>query len=423
MNYPRSLEYFYAKSFIGIFSSSSRCGKISVTRHLNYQWLIINMKVGGNVRHLSKGAYNFGKLDQHGKIIAEYIWIGGSGLDIRSKARVLSIPPVTALDQIPEWNFDGSSTNQAKGHDSEIWIWPVAYYPDPFRGENNILVLCDTYRADNTPANSNFRISAKSLFDETKAEEPWFGMEQEYTLVRTNTYPNWPLGFPEGGYPEPQGPYYCSNGATYAFGRQVMEAHMRCCLHCGLEISGTNAEVMPGQWEFQIGPVTGITAGDQMWIARYLLLRVAEHFGVGVTFECKPMKEWNGAGMHTNYSTNSTRAQGGLDVIETYAQRLKTKNKEFCAVSGRGNEQRMIGKFETATLEEFTWGVADRGASCRIPRVTERDGRGYMEDRRPASNCDPYVITSLIADITINEGANMGPLHARYLEFLSTCGN
>ena len=190
------------------------------------------MQVDSYIRSLNKGDLEFNGLNQYGKIIAEYIWIGGSGLDIRSKARVLNTTQITNISQLPLWNYDGSSTNQASGEDSEIWLHPRAYYKDPFRGGNNILVLCDTTKPDGTPAKAAFRSYAKQIFDRCEGEAPWFGMEQEYTLMNTNTYPRWPLGFPVGGYPESQGPYYCSNGASWVYGRQIMEAHLKCCLYC-----------------------------------------------------------------------------------------------------------------------------------------------------------------------------------------------
>lgn len=378
------------------------------------------MKMNDTIRQVSKGAHDFLALEQKNKLVAEYIWIGGTGLDIRAKARVLSLSQISTLSQIPEWNFDGSSTKQASGEDSEIWLRPRAFYPDPFRLGKNILVLCETLKPDGTPANSSFREDAKLIFEQCKGESPWFGLEQEYTLLNTSSYPSWPLGFPKGGFPQEQGPYYCSVGAQWAVGRQVMEAHLRCCLHCELEISGTNAEVMPGQWEYQIGPVEGIKAGDELWLSRYLLMRVSEHYGVGVTFDCKPVEKWNGAGMHTNFSTNSTRGDNGLEVIHSYISKLAAKHKDIIDVSGAGNCKRLSGKYETSDLRTFSSGVADRGASVRIPRLTERDGKGYFEDRRPASNCDPYVVTSILADIAINRGENIQKLHDRYLEFVST---
>jgi len=381
------------------------------------------MKISDNIRNLSKGEYEFSKLQQRGKLIAEYIWIGGTGMDIRSKARTLDLSEVLELSQIPDWNYDGSSTLQADGENSEVWLVPRAFYLDPFRQGNNILVLCDTWKPDGTPANTNFRHLANEILRDCAYEKPWFSFEQEYVLFRTDSFPSWPLGFPEGGYPRAQGPYYCGVGGDVCYGRQIMEAHYKCCLYSGLHISGTNAEVMPGQWEYQIGPCLGIEAGDEMWISRYLLLRVSEHFGVAVNWDSKPMEGWNGSGCHTNYSTRSTRNSNGLDTIYNYIRKLEEKHKYFIEVTGYGNHKRLTGNYETSSMEKFSYGIADRSASIRIPRVTEKAGKGYLEDRRPASNCDPYVISGVLADLTILEGLKSSALHDDYISFLKDLNN
>jgi len=206
-----------------------------------------------------------------------------------------------------------------------------------------------------------------------------------------------PFGWPKGGFPKAQGPYYCSVGAENAFGRPIVEAHYRCCLYAGIAISGINAEVMPGQWEYQVGPAEGIESGDQMFMSRYFLLRVAEIFGVVISFDPKPIPgDWNGAGMHTNFSTEAMRQDGGFDVIIEAIKKLETKHMEHIAVYGEGNERRLTGRHETAPITKFSYGVANRGASIRIPRQAEKDKKGYFEDRRPASNACPYAVTSKV---------------------------
>jgi len=341
-------------------------------------------------------------LNQRGKIQCEYIWIGGSGNDIRSKTRTLK-KRVEGIKDIPCWNYDGSSTGQADGSYSEIWLNPVKFVPDPFRGGDNILCLCETLNAKTMkPIDTNKRHGAAAIFEqkEVASEETWWGIEQEYTMFdHSGTVP---LGWPSNGFPAPQGPYYCSIGAKVAFGRQVSEAHYRACLYAGIDISGTNAEVMPGQWEYQIGPTVGIDSGDQCWLARYILNRVAEDFGVVISYEPKPIKgDWNGAGMHTNYSTRSMRAEGGYKAIIAGIEKLAKAHKEHMAAYGKNNEERMTGHHETASYDVFKYGVADRGASVRIPRQCELDQKGYLEDRRPAANGDPYLVTSLIAKTTL----------------------
>lgn len=224
-------------------------------------------------------------LDQKGFVQAEYIWIDGLN-DLRSKTKTLDFVPKD-VSELSEWNFDGSSTEQAPGNDSDVLLQPVAIFSDPFRKGDNILVLCETYNPDGTPNKTNYRAHCKKVMDTYADQHPWFGIEQEYTLFQNDG--KTPLGWPNGGFPGPQGPYYCGVGAKKVFGRDIVEAHYRSCLYAGVTISGVNAEVMPGQWEFQVGPCEGIDQGDHLWIARYLLNRVAEDFGVVVSFHPKPI--------------------------------------------------------------------------------------------------------------------------------------
>ncbi|XP_073295655.1 glutamine synthetase cytosolic isozyme-like isoform X1 [Primulina huaijiensis] len=334
------------------------------------------------------------------KSIYEYIWIDAFG-KLRSKARTLP-GPVADASELPKWNFDGSSTGQAPGADSEVVIYPQAIFPDPFRRGSHMLVMCDTYTPSGEPIPTNKRHRAAQIFSDPKvsAEVPWYGIEQEYTLLQKDVV--WPLGWPAGGFPGPQGPYYCGIGADKAYGRDVVDAHYKACLYARINISGINGEVMPAQWEFQVGPSVGISAGDQIWVARYILERITEIAGVVLSLDPKPIPgDWNGAGAHTNYSTKTMREDGGYEVIKEAIRKLGLRHKEHIAAYGEGNERRLTGKHETASIDTFSWGVANRGASIRVGRETERDGKGYFEDRRPASNMDPYVVTSMVAETTI----------------------
>jgi glutamine synthetase len=359
---------------------------------------------------------------------AEYIWIGGSGLDIRSKTRTLPRYPASVTD-IPMWNFDGSSTGQAEGSYSEIMLRPVYYVRDPLRAASslkrdssdgkcydNILVLCECLDAETMKADkiklgkAISRHKAEAIFNHPTAQaaRPWFGIEQEYTLFDARSVCRRPLGWPQqfDAYPAAQGKYYCGVGADAAFGRAIAEAHYRCCLYAGLNISGINAEVMPGQWEYQIGPVEGIEAGDQVWVSRYLLQRVAEDFGAVVSFAPKPVAgEWNGAGLHTNFSTLVMRTEDGrkgFEEVITAVKRFEKRHIDHMRVYGEDNDKRMTGKCETSSYTKFTYGVANRGASVRIPRQTELDGYGYLEDRRPAANADPYAVTAIITETALD---------------------
>eukprot|EP00882_Tetradesmus_deserticola_P001137 GHRQ01001230.1.p1 GENE.GHRQ01001230.1~~GHRQ01001230.1.p1 ORF type:complete len:381 (+),score=154.01 GHRQ01001230.1:132-1274(+) len=348
--------------------------------------------------------------DQQGKIIAEYVWIGGTGQDVRSKSRTLSKVPEKPED-LPHWNYDGSSTGQAPGTDSEVYIIPRAIFRDPFRMGDNILVMCDTYEPPRVgpdgslqppkPLPTNSRYSCAAVMEKAKDEEPWFGIEQEYTLL--NALTKWPLGWPENGYPAPQGPYYCSAGAGCAIGRDLADVHYKMCLYAGVNISGVNAEVMPAQWEYQVGPCLGMDGGDHMWMSRYILYRLAESYNVEVTFDPKPIPgDWNGAGGHVNYSNNATRAEGtGWDAIQAQIAKLEKRHAYHIAQYGEGNERRLTGKHETSSMHDFSWGVANRGCSVRVGRMVPVDKCGYYEDRRPASNLDPYVVCKLLVETTL----------------------
>jgi len=333
-----------------------------------------------------------------------YIWIDGTGEHLRAKTKTLDHEPKTASD-CPIWNFDGSSTGQAEGSNSDVYLYPAALFNDPFRRGNNKLLLCETYKYNHTPTETNMRKTCKEVMEKAKEHVPWFGIEQEYTLLSTDRHP---FGWPVNGYPGPQGPYYCGVGADKVYGRDIVEAHYRACMYAGVMISGTNAEVMPAQWEFQVGPCEGIDMGDHLWMGRFILQRVAEDFGVVVSFDPKPMQgDWNGAGAHTNYSTKAMREDGGIKAIEEAIEKMGKKHKEHIEAydpnKGKDNARRLTGLHETSSIHDFSAGVANRGASIRIPRQVGEEGKGYLEDRRPSSNCDPYSVTERIVLTTIIE--------------------
>jgi len=343
------------------------------------------------------------------KVLAEYVWVDAAG-NTRSKTRTLPVSKAESVDTLPKWNFDGSSTGQAPGDDSEVILRPVRIFKDPFHprddGVDNILVMCDPYTPAGDPLPTNTRYPAEQVFKEHEEQECWFGLEQEFTLF--NTDQRTPLGWPKGGQPSrPQGPYYCSVGPENNFGRHITDSMYRACLYAGIEISGTNGEVMPGQQEYQVGPCVGIDAGDQLMMSRYILQRICEDFQVYCTLHPKPIVDgdWNGAGMHTNVSTKTMREAGGLDTIKKAIYKLGAKHAEHIAAYGEGNELRLTGKHETADINTFSFGIANRGASVRIGRETEAEGCGYFEDRRPSSNADPYVVTGKIMDTIMGPDA------------------
>ncbi len=300
----------------------------------------------------------------------------------------------TDVAELKEWNFDGSSTKQAPGEDSDVYLRPVKMWADPFRTGDNIIVLAECWNADGTPNKANYRHQTAKLSEKHKSHETWFGIEQEYTLMDEDAKP---FGWPKGGFPKPQGPYYCGVGTGKVLMRDLVEAHYKACLYAGLDISGINAEVMPSQWEFQVGPCVGVDSADQLWFARFLLIRIAEEFGVVVSYAAKPLEgDWNGAGAHTNVSSKEMRAPGGMKHILTAIEKLEKRHHEHIAVYGDDNIKRLTGRHETGAIDKFNYGVANRGASIRIPRSCDKEKCGYFEDRRPAASIDPYRVVGIM---------------------------
>lgn len=348
--------------------------------------------------------------------LAEYLWLDGEKptARIRSKTRVFELPTGSEVDLVcfPAWNFDGSSTYQAEGGNSDLLLQPVNYVRDPIRGAGNYLVLCEVFDANGAPHATNTRARLRAALEAGGAdEEPWVGFEQEYTLFREGV----PLGFPVNGYPSPQGPFYCSVGADRAFGRDLVEAHAAACLEAGLMIYGINAEVMPGQWEFQIGyrgvdseSADPLNVADHLVFARWLLSRLGERYGLVASFDPKPVEgDWNGAGAHTNFSTRAMRdPEHGLAVIRGAIRKLSERHDTHIAHYGAGLHKRLTGLHETCSIDEFRGGVADRGASIRIPRQVEQNGCGYLEDRRPGANCDPYRVCTVLLETICDTGGD-----------------
>ena len=316
---------------------------------------------------------------KHMAIKAEYIWLDGvePTPELRSKTKIL----VDGEDP-PVWGFDGSSTQQAEGHSSDCVLRPVFTCPGPRCAVvKTFSCFARSTMQMEAPAIPISRAAAVKTADKFADEEPWFGIEQEYTMMTIEGYP---AGFPEGGFPGPQGPYYCGAGADRIFGREIADEHIDACLHAGLKLAGINAEVMPGQWEFQIGPSGLLEVGDHLQVARYLLHRIAERYGVVITLEPKPMKgDWNGAGCHTNYSTKAMRADGGYDVIVEACEKLGKKVELHIANYGAGLEDRLTGLHETASYKDFKYGVSDRGASISDPASDQGSRKGLSRGSAP----------------------------------------
>eukprot|EP00899_Mesostigma_viride_P002356 jgi/Mesvir1/12120/Mv00381-RA.1 len=388
--------------FLGLFSSGPQAGFAGKAA-------LRSSFVGAAVSKSSSKAVVQAKATKRTEVVAtmqklEYIWSdgreGSKGLkfnEMRSKTKVLQTPVAAGnIKDLPEWSFDGSSTGQAEGNNSDCILRPVCSVPDPIRGAPHLLVLCDVLSPDGEPHPSNTRAKLAAIIDEkVKAHDCWFGIEQEYTLLEKDGTRI--FGWPQGGYPDPQGPFYCGVGLESAYGRPLVEAHMDACIKAGLTISGINAEVLPGQWEFQIGPTGPLETGDQLMLARWLLYRIGEDFGATATLDPKPQAgDWNGTGAHTNFSTKEMRVPGGMAPIEQAIEKLSKRHYEHISQYGTGNERRLTGKHETASINTFKSGVADRGASIRIPLPVQLKGYGYLEDRRPAANVDPYIVCRLL---------------------------
>jgi len=348
----------------------------------------------------------FMELDQGGKVQAEYVWIDsefsdGRSFDLCSKGMTLDSLP-RDVGELPIWTYSGAD-------DTDIHIIARRMYRDPFRRGDNLLVLVDSYEQPTAgsgqkhgPATSfNTRAACEAVMARAHAagEDPWFGIEQEYYLLDAASH--WPLGWPRGSYPGRHDSYYCATGTGKAVGRDIVECHYRACLYAGVKICGINSEVAPGQWEFQVGPCSGTAAADDLWMARYIMQRVCEMYHVCVTYDPKPIPGWAGIGCHTNYSTRSTRDQtGGVQAMKIQIERLRARHKEHMTVYGRGNERRLTGQDDTMAMDQFEYG-SDRSTSIRIPIKVASQGYGYYEDRRPAANMDPYLVTRVLVETTL----------------------
>jgi len=322
----------------------------------------------------------------------EYVWLDGYEPvpNLRSKTLIKDFEHFPALEDLPLWGFDGSSTQQAEGHSSDCVLKPVACYPDSTR-KNGVLVMCEVMLPDGSAHSSNSRAT---IIDDPDA---WFGFEQEYFLFKHGR----PLGFPEGGgFPDPQGKYYTGVGYGNVgdIAREIVEQHIDLCLDAGINHEGINAEVAKGQWEFQIFGKGSRTAADQVWMARYILIRLCEQYEVDVELHCKPLRgDWNGSGMHSNFSTKYMREVGGKEYFESLMAAFDKYRNEHIAVYGPDNHLRLTGLHETQSIDKFNYGLANRGASVRVPHsFVDNDYKGYLEDRRPNSQGDPYKIASRI---------------------------
>lgn len=271
--------------------------------------------------------------------ILEYIWIDGRG-NLRSKYRTANINFIDEGNDyitVENWNCD------------EIALVPVAHFLNPFFDPGRaFLVLCDTCCNGVTPTETNFRRDATKVFESSAEKlDPWFRIEQRCFITQL-----------------------CGGTRTITL-RKLAEKHYEYCLQAGLKIGGINAEVAPSQWEFRIGPHPGLGAGDELWVARYILHKLGEEFGVCISFKSELASASDT--LNTTFSTENSRNKNGLKCIYNYIDRLWKKHARDAG---------------------FALGAAS--TSIRIPKSVLKAGCGHLEDRRPASDTDPYRVIAAI---------------------------
>ena len=344
------------------------------------------------------------------KVKLEYVWIDGYTPEpnLRSKVKIADYEQIKnclVLNNFPEWNFDGSSTKQAQTGSSDCILKPVRHY---FTNHTDVIyVLCEVMNSDGTPHKTNTR---SKLIGEQ--EELWFGFEQEYFIYdRKNKCV---LGHDENNL-EPQGKYYCGVGGQIV-GRELSDEHLDYCLELGINVEGTNAEVALGQWEYQIFSKGKLAAADDLWMSRYILHKLAEKKGYSIELHPKPIQigEWNGSGLHTNFSNKKMREVGGESYFNSIFNSFETRQDHHIHNYGSDNHLRLTGKFETQSIDKFSWGVSDRGASIRVPKSVGETWKGYLEDRRPSSNANPYKVINVIYDALVFAGQLEKTIHAMY---------
>ncbi|XP_040891147.1 glutamine synthetase-like [Toxotes jaculatrix] len=321
-----------------------------------------------------------------------YVWIDETKENLRCKTRTLSGEPAGIRD-IPEW-----SDTWSDGDLIEVTLVPVRMFRDPFTLDPNKLVLCEVFDSRHVPIGSNQRSPCVKVMGEVKEFQPWFGMEQEYMLFGLDGKP---FGWPPQGLQFTRVP--CAVGINKVYGRDICICHYRACLYAGVKIDGTNAEALASQWEFQVGPCEGTELGDNLWMARYILHRVCEDFGVVASLDAKPIEDSiYTSGCHINFSTKEMRGEGGLQYIEEAIRRLSNRHSQHIRVydphGGLDNMRRLTSQRATSSFHDFSTATARRNVSVRIPAHVSCRGCKYFEDRRPAANCDPYSVMRALVE-------------------------
>ena len=332
-------------------------------------------------------------------INSEYIWLDSEN-NIRSKTKILNIdielknndkkPSELEIIQslmnvslYPNWNCNGKHLGDEV---SEIIIHPVFVSLDPFKKAPNVLILCDTYNLDGNPTKYNNRYSVNKLFNKHENLKCLFGFEQEFHIMKLgDNFTLLPNKTMIKGEPVKATKYYCSNGSMNAFGRNLVNRAVTLALEAGLSCGGYNSACGPAQWEIQIGPVQyGVCAADHLILLRFILSRLSENLDIHISLLPKPSEDIDSISYcHTNFSTESMRDSNGYTHIQNSIEKLKQTHSR---------DLEIYGKTDIEIHNNFTTDVTNRNVSVRIPTESKKNNKGYFEDRRPLSNCDPYLV-------------------------------
>lgn len=337
------------------------------------------------------------------KTCVEYFWVTAKN-DAVSKTKIVDFPTKpTVPSDFPAFYADASSVFGVPFADLGLYdpatnadckLHPVRMAPFPFRSGypgGSYLVLCEVLNhQDDTPHPTNTRAALRAVMKEVAAQEPWIGIEQEYRL--------WAVEKGDAGD--------TLNELTTGQGQRFVDEHMLACVQAGIPFVGSNREALTDCWEFQVGGpgVDPLMAADQLWMARWLLYRVAETSGLAVDLDPAPaVGFWNGLSTHTNFSTKAMRTpKGGYAHIIAACEALKGAVDKHLAVYGEPEFSRRVAEHRPVSVPcrftEFSYGVADRLASVRIPGHVAVRGHGYIEDRRPCVDADPYEVAKALLE-------------------------
>ena len=347
------------------------------------------------------------------KCILEYIWLDVNN-NFRSKVKIEKLKLGFQASDLEIWNFDGSSTGQATGDDSEIFIKPYLILQSQTNtdiNDNYYYVFCECLNTDiKTPHKTNTRTNAFEFFNQPEviSIDPMFGIEQEFFVFKDGKPIVW-----KDEMTAPQGDYYCGNGGKSILhsSRKFLDKVIDTLNRWGINTTGYNFEVAPGQMEIQICE-KGIMAADYLIVLRFILTRYAEEYGWDIVLTPKPEflsgDKWNGSGCHVNFSTAEMRQTTiqsiSFDKTINLIQNMKeSHSRDIMHFGSENNKFRLGGKNETSSYDTFTYGVANRGSSIRIPRYFVNNLYGYIEDRRPGADMDPYIVTKIICSYALKE--------------------